>query len=207
MRPDFERVKQYVFGRLERELPPYLLYHNLAHTRDNVLPAASRLATLTGVNGECLLLLQTAAIYHDLGFIEQVSGHEAVSGRIATETLPSFGYTSDQIQLIVATIMATRIPQTPTGLQGELLADADLDAFGWKWVDFLDANRRYRLELETQGIYHTDEEWYRSQLDLLESHTYFTPAARALRAERKRENVERLTALLRKKTHTQNGLI
>ena len=109
----------------------------------------------------------------------------------------------DAPPLPAATIMATRLPQTPTGLLGELLADADLDALGWNWEDFWEANHRYRLELESQGIHYTDKEWYRSQLEVLESHIYFTPVARTLRAVTKRKNVERLTDLLRQTTGSQ----
>ncbi len=195
MGPDFESVKQYAFSRLENELAPYLIYHNLAHTRDDVLPAATRLAVLTGLHGESLLLLQTAAVYHDLGFIEQASGHEAVSVRIAIETLPRFGYNRAQIQVVADIIVATRLPQTPKDLLGELLADADLDVLGRE--DFLEAELRLRLELAAQGIHLTDEEWYIDQLDFLESHSYFTAAARFLRAGKKQENIERLKALLK----------
>ena len=196
MSPDFKRAKQYVFSRLENELASYLVYHNPAHTRDDVLPAATRLATLTGVEGEDLLLLQTAAVYHDLGFVEQVAGHETISTRIAAETLPCFGYNPAQIQAIADIIMATKLPQTPQNLLGELLADADLDVLGRE--NFLELNRLLRLELESQGIYKTDEQWYGGQLDFLESHSYFSPAARSLRAEKKQENIEILKKLLRK---------
>ena len=44
--PDFKRARQYALERLERELPPTLIYHSLAHTRDDVVPAAERLAAL-----------------------------------------------------------------------------------------------------------------------------------------------------------------
>ena len=68
--PDFERAKEYALKRLEKELPPDLLYHNLEHTRDIVVPAVERLAAMEGIEGEALLLLRTAAYYHDLGFVE-----------------------------------------------------------------------------------------------------------------------------------------
>jgi uncharacterized protein len=160
-----------------------------------VLPAAIRLAGLTGINGERLLLLQTAAVYHDIGFVEQAAGHEAISVKIATETLPDFGYNRLQIQTIAETIMATQLPQTPTNQLGEFLADADLDALGRE--DFLAVNRQYRLELEAQGLQQTDQEWYSRQLSLLENHTYFTSAAKSLRTAQKRKNMATLRALLR----------
>ena len=53
-----------------------------------------------GVAGEALLLLRTAAYFHDLGFVEQREQHEAIGARVAAETLPRFGYRPDQIALI-----------------------------------------------------------------------------------------------------------
>jgi uncharacterized protein len=50
--PDFERAKQYALERLEQDLSPALTYHCLTHTRDDVMPAAERLAALKRVIGE-----------------------------------------------------------------------------------------------------------------------------------------------------------
>src|SRR5205085_3432874 len=95
--PDFASARAYVLGRLERELSPLLCYHSVMHTRDDVVMAAERLAALEGVSGEALLLLRTAAYFHDLGFIEQREQHELIGARVAAEALPHFGYRPDQI--------------------------------------------------------------------------------------------------------------
>ncbi len=90
--PDFERAREYVLMRLEQELPPNLFYHGIHHTRDDVLPAVARLAAMARLSKRQTLLLKTAALYHDIGFIEQYEMNEPVAIRIASETLPSFGY-------------------------------------------------------------------------------------------------------------------
>ena len=56
MSADYEQAKAYALGRLAGELSPHLTYHSLRHTRDDVLPAAVRLARATGVDGDALLL-------------------------------------------------------------------------------------------------------------------------------------------------------
>src|SRR5512138_90844 len=85
--PDYERARTYVVQRLAQELPAYLTYHSIHHTLEDVLPAAERLAALEGVQGQDLLLLRTAVLFHDLGFVEQPVGHEAISIRIAAQAL------------------------------------------------------------------------------------------------------------------------
>ena len=190
---DFAGAKQYAFHRL-RNLPPYLVYHNLKHTRESVLPAAIEFAVFSGINGENLLLLQTAAVYHDIGFVERSTGHEEASVKSAIKTLPRFGYNPIQIDTVTEIILATKLPQTPKDFLGQLLADADLEVLGTD--AFFEATHCLRLEREAEGVYQTDEDWYRGQIEFLEKHSYFTAAANSLRTEKKWKNLEGLKNLL-----------
>jgi len=192
--PDFERAKYHAFERMRHELPPHMYYHSLAHTREDVLPAAERLAAIKRVDNESLLLLRTAVCYHDIGFVEQRDEHEAASARIARAILPQFGYQPDQIAAIHGMIMATRLPQSPHTLLEEILADADLDSLGRE--DFLPRSMALRDELAAFGAPINDELWYARQLAFLQSHRYFTAAASTLRDTQKRRNITALTALL-----------
>ena len=192
--PDFERARQYALERLERELPPTLFYHSLAHTRDDVVPAAERLAALEGVEGEALLLLRTAAFYHDLGHVEHYTNHEAIGVRIAAAVLPHFGYSTAHIQVVRGIIIATKLPQSPHTLLEEIMADADLDVLGRD--DFLARNQDLRAERAALGMPTTDEEWYSSQLEFIQTHRYFTAAARNLRDAKKQQNIEEMVKLL-----------
>jgi len=193
-RPDFEQASLYALGRLERELSPRLLYHSLRHTRDDVLPAAERLAALEGVNRDDLLLLRTGAVYHDIGFVVQCADHEEAGAQIAAEVLPRFGYTAEHVRVTRDLILATRLPQSPRTLLEEILADADLDVLGRD--DFLIRNQALRDEQAAHGRPTGDAEWYASQLKFLETHHYFTAAARTLREARKAKNIAALRELL-----------
>lgn len=192
--PDFEQAKHHALARLERELSPHLFYHSIGHTRDDVLPAVERLATLEGVTAEDRLLLLTAALYHDLGFIEQYADNEAIGVRIAADVLPRFGYTPAHLRVIAGLILATKLPQSPRTRLEEIIADADLDVLGRD--DFMLRNQALRDELAAYGCPATDEGWYSYQLQFVQAHRYFTAAAQNLRSAQKTQNVEGLTALL-----------
>jgi uncharacterized protein len=192
--PDFVRARAYALARLERELSPVLCYHSVMHTRDDVVVAVERLAGQEGVTGEALLLLLTAAYFHDLGFIEQREQHELIGARVAAEELPRFGYRPDQIALIKGMILATRLPQTPHTPLERILADADLDVCGRD--DFLALNRCLRAELAAAGSTTSDREWYSGQLSFLRAHHYWTAAAHATRDHVKRVNIAALERLL-----------
>jgi uncharacterized protein len=194
MPPDFERARQYALDRLKRELSPALSYHCAAHTAEDVVPAAERLASLEGVSGDDLLLLRTAAYFHDLGFIETREEHERVSVGIARAMLPEFGYAPAQAEAIAAIVLATRLPQTPDGPLGAILADADLDVLGRE--DYWARNEDLRAEWAVFGQQMTDREWHENQLAFLSSHQYFTRAARETREPQKQANIVRLRELL-----------
>jgi len=107
-KPNFEAAKDYVLRRLKRELNPKLYYHGIHHTKD-ILKAAERLAKIEGVKGENLLLLKTAVLYHDTGFIKKYEKNESIGAKIAADTLPKFRYSKNQIKRIKKIIMATQL--------------------------------------------------------------------------------------------------
>ena len=188
--PDFEGVRAYLLELLARNLPPDLAYHGVHHTRDDVLPAAERLAAQAGLDAEQALLLKTAALYHDAGFLHRYTDNETWAAHLAGQTLSQFGYAPEQIADIQALIEATRMPQHPQGLLQELLCDADLDSLGRE--DFLETSHNLHRELEAHGASMPLKEWYRRQLDFLSTHRYFTAAARSLRDAGKQRNITKL---------------
>lgn len=194
--PDLENSKTYVAHRLERELPPSLTYHGLKHTLQEVVPAADEIATRENVSDEDRLLLLTAAYFHDLGFIRQREGHEAVSILYAEAVLPGFGYSQDQIAVICGIIRATCLPQSPNNLLESIMADSDLDYLGHE--NFWERSNDFRQELENYGTKYTDEEWYAYQLRFLQSHEYFTASERKLRDPEKRRHMMEISRLLEK---------
>ena len=192
--PDFERARDFALELLQRGLPTHLYYHSLFHTRDEVVPAVERLAASMGVAGLDYIVLVTAAYFHDIGFIEKMEDHERISVRIASGVLTKCSYLPEQIEVIRGIIMATKLPQSPQTLLEEIMVDADLDGLGRD--DFLKRSLDLRAELAALGISSSDEAWYRSQLEFLRAHRYFTPAARLLRDEKKQENIAMMERLL-----------
>ena len=186
----FETAKQYALQRLETELSPGLFYHNLTHTTNDVVPATEKFAEGEGIKGESLDLLLTAAWFHDLGFIEGRTGHEAMGARIASEALTSLGFSNEQVQTVRNIIIATTLPQSPQTILEQIMADADLDVLGRD--DFMLRNGNLRHELAFFGQEFTDLQWFLDQLRFLESHTYFTASARALRDAGQAKNLVEL---------------
>lgn len=188
--PDYKGAVAYSLERLRQELSPELTYHNLWHTEQDVIPGCIRIAQHSGVDERDMCLLETAAAYHDIGFTENMITHELAGVRIAAQELPRFGFSAHDIDLINGMIMATRLPQSPRTHLEEILADADLDVFGRK--DFFPRNEALRQEWAAFGREVDLQPWYEGQLAFLQSHAYFTPAAKMLRQKMKETNMQLL---------------
>jgi len=190
---DFEVLKKNVLDKLSDGLNENLTYHCVEHTLD-VLASAERLAQIEGVNGHELHLIKTAALLHDLGFLETYKGHENISMRMAAEILPEYGYSEDDIRKIQGMIKSTEIPQNPTTKLEEILADADLDYLGRD--DLFLIGQRLQYEWKMHGFISTLKEWHEKQLAFLKAHHYYTDAAKDLRTDKKMENIRELEVLL-----------
>lgn len=189
-----DEAGNYIIKKLNDELPAHLNYHNASHTLD-VFEAAKRLALADGISADEMLLLLTAAYYHDSGFLVKANGHEEESCRIVRQTLPNYGYSQDNINIICGMIMATRLPQSPKNHLEEILADADLDYLGRDDFSFI-ANQLF-LENSYFGTAGDIDEWNRKQVDFMENHRYFTKTANNLRQAKKDANLGRVKAKLK----------
>lgn len=187
---DFQKAKQYVINLLGTDLSSDFIYHDLGHTLD-VYHAATRLGKLAKLSDHDLLLLQTGALYHDVGLIFTYENHENKSNEIANQILPSYGYTIDDIKIITNMIDATKMPQSPKTKIEELLCDADLDYLGRD--DFFLLASKLHLEWTRMKVREIQfDEWILIEKEFLSSHQYFTLESQELRDAGKSLNLKQL---------------
>jgi len=188
----FEKAQRYILKRLDQELPRNLYYHGLHHTLD-VADAVERLAKLEKVSKEEVILLKTAALYHDAGFIKKYFMNEEIAAKMAKESLPYFGYTSKQIKTISEIIMATRISVKPVNHLEEIIRDADLDYLGRE--DFYPIANTLRKELYEYGLKYSGDQWKKILVDFLGTHKYYTKSAKKLRESKKQKYLAQVKKL------------
>lgn len=189
----YDDLEEYMLDKLERELPKYLYYHNLKHTID-VGIQAELLGRGEGISNEEMLLLKTAALFHDSGQTIQTRDHELVGTRIASEILPRFGYLPEQIQAINEIIMATKLPPQPVTLLQKIICDADLDYLGRS--DFIPVSNTLYKELHEQNLIGSINDWNKLQVKFLSVHQYFTETGNKLREVNKQTQIDRLKTLI-----------
>lgn len=186
----FLRLKSEVFQLLRSGLSPALTYHSIGHTED-VLKHVERIAAAEDITDtRLLLLMRIAAIFHDTGFVRTYRGHEEESCRIMGEILDKNLFEPDEISLMEAMIMATKIPQSPHSLPEMILCDADLDYLGR--TDFYEISDTLKEEFFAYNIISSEKQWDQLQVSFFESHRYFTPSSLLDRYPLKKKHYERL---------------
>lgn len=191
----FQEVYNFVIDKLKTGIPSYITYHTAEHTI-HVVAAVEELALAENVSGDDLLLLKTAALFHDTGFLQHHHEHETLSCKIARRHLPAFGYTELQIDHICRMIMATRLPQQPTDHLAELLCDADLYYLG---TDAYSANaEKLYHEFRKIKVVNTDTEWLLKQIEFISAHRYFTATAQKTLDDKKQAVLASLQEHLQK---------
>jgi len=170
----YEQAYSFLISKLEDGLPAYITYHDAQHTK-NVISAAEHLAELEEVTGDNLILLKTAALFHDAGFIQHHQDHEEISCKIARKYLPGYKYTEEQIDIICRLIMTTKLPQSPFDHLSQLLCDADLYYLGGD--EYTKGAEKLFLEYKRNGLVETHAEWQLKQLEFLSTHRYYTKSA------------------------------
>lgn len=188
-------LQELVLDMLEKKLPSHLYYHNYKHTID-VVNQAELIGYGDGVDDEAILLLRTAALFHDSGHINGgYDGHEYRSTLIAREWLPKFNYTPEQIDRICDIIMATELPPKPgNDLLKKIICDADLDYLGRS--DFIPVSNNLYRELKAQGKINSLNEWNKMQVAFLSKHQFFSDTANKLREVNKQLQIDRIKALI-----------
>ena len=189
----FTDIQEIILDKLERELPDFLFYHNVKHTVD-VVTEVELIGWAEGCNDEEILLLKTAALFHDAGHTVSYDDHEYQGTLLAREMLPGYGYSEEQIERICRIIMSTKLPPKPSDLLEQIICDSDLDYLGRS--DFIPVSNTLFEELKAQDKITDITEWNKMQVRFISGHQYFTATARSLREVNKKLQIERISSLI-----------
>jgi class 3 adenylate cyclase len=189
----FTDIQELILDKLERELPEFLFYHNVKHTVD-VVTEVELIGWAEGCSDEEILLLKTAALFHDAGHTVSYDDHEYQGTLLAQEMLPAYGYSDEQIERICGIIMSTRLPPRPSNILEQIICDADLDYLGRS--DFIPVSNTLFEELKAQDKITNLNDWNKMQVKFISGHQYFTATARSLREVNKKLQIERIQSLI-----------
>ncbi|MCW3785115.1 adenylate/guanylate cyclase domain-containing protein [Plebeiibacterium sediminum] len=189
----YNDLEELVLTQLRQELPSSLKYHNVKHTID-VCTQVEVIGRAEGLNSKELLLVKTAALFHDTGYMVNPDKHEIQSARIAREILPKFNYSGSEIEAINQLIMATEMNVEPKLLMEKIIKDADLDYLGR--ADFIPLSEKLWEEVCYFNGKMTQREWNKKQYDFISKHVYYTNTAKNLRQVNKEIQLKKIKEFL-----------
>jgi len=189
---DFKGAKKYILERLEKDLSPSLYYHGLHHTID-VYEVSIKIAEIENLSQEEKIIINTAALYHDAGFLFEYHNNERFAVRLVKEVLPRFGYNEKLIQEISEVILSTKDQSIPSSLLQKIMSDADYDYLGRE--DNVEIANSLYTELCKNGFSFNYKEWNSMQIKFLNEHQYYTEYSINLRREKKRNYLKELKIL------------
>ncbi len=188
-------VEEFVLSKLEDGLPDNLYYHNVKHTID-VVTQVELIGRSERIKDEEMLILKTAALFHDMGHLVNYDTHEEESMKLAKKILPEYHYTPKQIEKICELILVTQMPPQPKNLLEEIMCDADLDYLGR--ADFVPVSINLYKEYHERKKIDSIQEWNQMQHKFIKNHQYFTNTAQKLREVNKKKQLENILEEIRR---------
>jgi len=190
---NYEKIKEFMMGRLQSNLAPDLFYHGVHHTRD-VLAAADLIGADEKLSERDFFLLRVAILYHDAGFMKTYPDHEEASCVLARTDLPGFGLTNEEIEIVCGMIMATKIPQSPKTHLEKIICDADLEYLGTNSFEAI-SNSLFE-EVKIYGNVKSLHQWNEIQVKFIGAHHYYTHFCIKNRESEKQKHLAEVKAQL-----------
>ncbi len=181
-----------------------LYYHDLSHT-ENVVTAVTEIANHYKLNPRDNFICLVSAWFHDIGYFTNAKDHELVGAEEATAFLNNEGVDKFTIEAVKNCILATGFPQKASNLLEHIVCDANLYHLGTS--DFFLLNKKLHKEMETlHHVQISKADWYKSTIQLIENHDYYTEYCKDDLNKGKKLNLEKLKKKLKKKTLETNPI-
>jgi predicted metal-dependent HD superfamily phosphohydrolase len=170
-------VQTYVEKLFNERLPEGISYHDLEHTKYVAHQARiiGRKSRLTDTEQD---IAETAAWFHDIGFLSSTEDHETESQKMAREYLSSHGVPDEVIDRVHFCIEATRMPQDPgDDMIAAVVCDADMSYLSEDF--YIQRTRKLREEWNnTREKKISKKDYYIETIELFNNHAYHTKYGR-----------------------------
>jgi len=185
-------IEEFVFQTFETEVSSKLYFHNNRHTME-VYSLVELLGRAEGISEEELLMVRTAALMSDTGFLSDYNNHSVKSVEFAKENLSRFKYSENQIQQVIQLLQSNEKVNSNSPLAEKIMADAQTVYFGR--VDFTLLAENFYKELSEMQLISSREAFINKMSKTLREHQYFTESAKRLKEIAIEEQLEQLKKL------------
>ena len=191
-------ISRHVTGLFNEKLPAWAVYHNLEHTQETVR-AAREIGKASGLSKGEMAIVETAAWFHDIGYIDGPEEHEERSATEAAAFLKENGFPQEKLDMVLACIRATAVPQKPMNLLEQVLCDADIVHVGKKRFGARSDLLRSEMEMR-KGQPISDLNWLNYNIEFITNHNFHTKYAQEEFSARRSKNLVALQERFREAT-------
>lgn len=182
-------VEAHIAGFFAQNISSQYVFHDLEHTIQTVA-ATKTIGEGFRLDPQDMQTLLLATWFHDTGYAEGPTDHEERSCANAARFLEG-KVPAEQIREIQSCIRATKVPQKPESLLGQIIADADLSHLGMEI--YWDRTSRLRQEFVlTRSNVMSDQDWVDFEINFMMTHEYHTVVAQELFNKRKAKHIQQL---------------
>ncbi len=190
---------------LIENMPKKYVYHDIEHT-ENVVGSCKELGSKYYISDRDMELLETAAWFHDLGYVEGPEGHEQRGAEKVADFMGERGCPEEDIKVVQGCIMATKMPQSPKTILEQIICDSDLNHLGKDSYWERCVKVRQELMIAKNTIMQEDA-WLDFEIKFLEAHSYHTDIARSSWGKTKQQHIKQLNKLRKKLFPTTEELL
>lgn len=185
-----DQLHIYVANLFDAHKDERLVYHNLKHT-EQVVENAVKIANHYQLSDQDYFVVVAACWFHDLGYLFDCSQHEARGESMAVAFLKEKGVENKIIDQVSGCILATKMPQSPSGLLQQIVCDADLFHLGSS--SFKEKNKLMRQEAQAFCNKDIDKnDWRIKTIALFKAHHYHTDYCKDLLNHKKTQNLSEM---------------
>lgn len=167
-----ENIKIIIGSYFKNHCTTSFKFHSFEHTKI-VAEHCKKASKKMDFSNDDSEILQTAAWFHDLGYLFSLENHEDKSIELVKKYLNQHNYASEFIKGVSSCIEATKSTKTPKNDLAATLKDIDISyALITNFKDKGDLLRREYLLLKNQE--YTDEQWNRIEINFLNEIKYFS---------------------------------
>lgn len=196
----YKHIENHVRALFDNHDNAGLIYHTLKHT-ENVVERTKEIAAHYHVEETEMLVLYTAAWFHDTGYLVSFNEHEKNSVQLMRSFMLAHTQDEELLNNIEGCIMATEKNAVPQTLLQQIICDADTYHLGT--ASFKKSNKQVRKEFELREGNIDRCDWLRSSIAFMEQHEYYTSYCKQLLEKKKRKNIRELKEDLKNRLEAQ----
>ncbi|MBV6439668.1 MAG: HD family phosphohydrolase [Haliscomenobacteraceae bacterium CHB4] len=184
-----QETELYISDYFAKHISPEYVFHDFEHTVQTVA-AARVIGEGFQLDDREMLLLVLATWFHDTGYSEGPKDHEERSCNNADHFLRGKIPDTD-LDIVLALIRATKVPQQPQNVLEQIICDADLSHLGME--TYWDRTGKFRQELIlARKTVMSEQDWVDFELNFMLNHNYHTAVANDLFNKRKAKHIQQL---------------